>query len=219
MTNATKMGISLSTMIVESIHNAPVLNFAQMIGVVLSGGQSSRMGRDKGLIEANGKPWAKIAFEKLTAVDVPALVSVNQHQLQEYLRYFDKEQLIIDRADLKIQGPLAGVLGAHLSHTNQDILVLACDMINLQPAVLAKLTNEYQQHQPEAIAFKGEHVEPLCAIYSSRALRKIKMQYAGDTLKSHSLKTVLGILETKFLPISKEWQPLFKSINRAEDLR
>jgi len=145
-----------------------------MIGIVLSGGQSSRMGRDKGLVKAMEKTWAEIAVERLAAFGVPVFVSVNTLQLNDYLQYFDRGQLIVDRAELNIQGPLAGVLSAHLLHDDHDLFVFACDMINLQPNVLVKLIEEYQQRQPEAIAFKGGQVEPLCAVYSSRGLKKLK---------------------------------------------
>lgn len=189
-----------------------------MIGIVLSGGQSTRMGQDKGLMMTEGKPWAKIAFEKLRAVGVTALVSVNKQQMQKYLQYFDGEELIVDR-DLDIQGPLNGVLSAHLLHPDHDLMVLACDMINLQSFLLEELAREYKHHQPEAIAFKAESVEPLCAIYSSRGLKKIKMQHTAGFLKNHGLKIALEILDTNYLYVSKENQQFFKSINRAEDFR
>ncbi|HTH54757.1 MAG TPA: NTP transferase domain-containing protein, partial [Cyclobacteriaceae bacterium] len=107
-----------------------------MIGVVLSGGQSSRMGQDKGLIKVDGKPWAKIAFEKLMSLGVPALISVNESQFQKYLSHFNEKELIVDRSNAKIGGPLAGVMSVHLSHPNEDVIVLACDMINVEAVVL-----------------------------------------------------------------------------------
>src|SRR5690348_15042320 len=107
-----------------------------MIGVVLSGGQSSRMGQDKGLMMLHQKVWAKIAFEKLAALSNPALISINESQQKEYLKHFSKKELSVDRSDLKIQGPLAGVLSAHLRHPDQDLMVLACDMLNMQSTLL-----------------------------------------------------------------------------------
>lgn len=175
------------------------------------------MGRDKGLLGVNGKPWAKIALEKLRTLGIPVLVSVNQLQWPDYLQHFRSEELILDRDDLKIHGPLNGVISTHLSQPDHDLIVLACDMINLQPFVLKKLFNEYQRSS-EAIAFKGDSVEPLCAIYSSPGLKKIKALHDSNLLKNFSMKNVLENLETIYLPIDEGWQPLFKSINRAEDL-
>jgi len=39
-----------------------------MIGVVLCGGQSSRMHADKGLIKVQGVTWAEAAFQKMEAL-------------------------------------------------------------------------------------------------------------------------------------------------------
>jgi molybdopterin-guanine dinucleotide biosynthesis protein A len=197
--------------------NDPPINFSAMIGVVLSGGQSSRMGQDKGLIKVDGKPWAKIAFEKLMSLGVPALISVNESQFQKYLSHFNEKELIVDRSNAKIGGPLAGVMSVHLSHPNEDVIVLACDMINVEAVVLKKLNKEYQQHRPEAIAFKGDHIEPLCAIYSARALKKVKEKIDTDSLHRFSMTHLLEISDTLYLPILSEWQTCLKSINRMED--
>lgn len=175
------------------------------------------MGQDKGLIKVDGKPWAKIAFEKLMSLGVPALISVNESQFQKYLSHFDEKELIVDRSSAKIRGPLAGVMSVHLSHPNEDVIVLACDMINVEAVVLKKLNKEYQQHRPEAIAFKGDHIEPLCAIYSARALKKVKEKIDTDSLHRFSMTHLLEISDTLYLPILNEWQTYLRSINRMED--
>ena len=51
-----------------------------MLGVVLSGGQSSRMGTDKGLIKLESKSWAQIALDKLAAFQIPVVVCVDGKQ-------------------------------------------------------------------------------------------------------------------------------------------
>ena len=190
-----------------------------MIGIVLSGGQSSRMGLDKGLMTIQGNVWSKVAFEKLAALSIPSFVSVNNIQLQEYLKHFNRNELFVDRSDLKIQGPLAGVLNAHLLHPDQDVMVLACDMPEMQLQILEKLKREFQAKQPEAIAFKGINIEPLCAIYSKQGLAKIKEEYDSSRLANHSMTSVLEFLKTSYLPIREEWQQSFKNFNHADDLR
>jgi len=190
-----------------------------MIGVVLSGGQSSRMRQDKGLIKLNGETWTKIALDKLTALGLPTLVSVNERQYHEYQKYFDKVQLVVDRPDLGISGPLGGIISAHLSHLSEDLAVLACDMINLKQTVLEKLIAEFQQHQPEAIVYKSERIEPLCAIYSATALKKIYAQHVSHPFENHSIHHLLDILETTYLPLPNEWLSFFRNFNQPADLQ
>lgn len=190
-----------------------------MIGVVLCGGQSSRMGQDKGLIKLNGVTWAKIAFEKLTSLGLPTLVSVNEMQFPKYQKHFGISELVVDHRDLAIQGPLVGVLSAHLANPDQDILVVACDMINLQPIILKKLLDEYQLHPSEAISFKGENIEPLCTIYSAHGLKKIRAKSQSRSLEKNSMRYVLEILHTTYLPFPFEWQSFLRNFNEPADLR
>lgn len=189
-----------------------------MIGVVLSGGQSSRMGQDKGLMKTHEKVWAKIALEKLARLSIPSFVSINEHQQQAYLKHFKNSELLVDSTDINIQGPLAGVLRAHLLRPDQDIMVLACDMLDIQYSVLEKLNKEFHALRPEAIVFQGINIEPLCAVYSAQGLEKINSQHNAGSLKNHSMHFVLDTLQTTYLLVPKDWQPFFKNFNRPEEL-
>ena len=44
-----------------------------MIGVVLCGGNSTRMGSDKGLLKEEEETWAELAGRKLKALQLPVL--------------------------------------------------------------------------------------------------------------------------------------------------
>ena len=48
-----------------------------LLGVVLCGGQSKRMGSDKGLLVKDGKPWAMCIADKLEKAALPVVVSIN----------------------------------------------------------------------------------------------------------------------------------------------
>jgi molybdopterin-guanine dinucleotide biosynthesis protein A len=91
-------------------------------------------------------------------------------------------------------------------------------MLNMQSIVLKKLKQEFQVHRPEAIGFKGSNIEPLCAIYSTQGLTKIKTQYDTNYLRSYSMMSILEILRTNYLPVSEEWQQSFKNFNCVDDL-
>ena len=51
-----------------------------LIGVVLCGGKSSRMGSDKGLLKLNDKTWAELAVKKMEQLRIPVYVSINETQ-------------------------------------------------------------------------------------------------------------------------------------------
>ncbi len=146
-----------------------------MIALVLCGGQSTRMGSDKGLLQPNAKTWAATAADILAEQNLPVQFSVNKNQLAYYSQFFSITDLIVDDETLIVHGPLLGLLSAHLHHPHKNILVLACDMPLMQSSLIKELIVASQQHaDSDAWLYKNnEQPEPLCAIYSSKALSAI----------------------------------------------
>ena len=65
-----------------------------MLGLILCGGQSQRMGSDKGLMKLHEKSWAQLAADKLAAAGIPVKLSVNEQQLSLYADIFSKDELL-----------------------------------------------------------------------------------------------------------------------------
>ncbi len=190
-----------------------------MLGVILAGGLSTRMGQDKGLLELQGKKWVVSAYEQFSTLNIDAVVSIREQQLTSYALHFDKNNLIADLSGSPTNGPLAGILSVHSRFSRQDIIVLACDMVNMKSFVIERLMHEYDEHKNEAITFKGEkYPEPLCAIYSARGLKKIASRYSNGELKNFSMVHVLDQLDTHYLPLPQEWQSCFANFNESRHL-
>lgn len=107
------------------------------LGVVLCGGESKRMGRDKGLLLENGRPWCRIAFDLLASLLPRVVVSIHPHQRSQYEAHFAPEQLVEDRYPR--MGPLGGLLSVHDSFPQEDLAVLACDMIRMERGLYGRL--------------------------------------------------------------------------------
>src|SRR6267142_1806341 len=104
----------------------------KMIGVVLCGGKSLRMGRDKGLlVSGNGNVWAEIMKEKLSQISLRSVLSINSSQKENYLQYFNGKDLVVDSPEVDGQSPVIGLINKHLKYPDHDLLVLACDMIKM----------------------------------------------------------------------------------------
>jgi molybdopterin-guanine dinucleotide biosynthesis protein A len=91
-----------------------------MNGLILSGGQSSRMGREKRLIQYHGKTQEAYLFELLGKFCEKVFVSLNANQHSNYPYIYD--------AYHEMNSPLVGILSAFQHEPEQAWLVVACDM-------------------------------------------------------------------------------------------
>lgn len=190
-----------------------------MIGVVLCGGKSSRMGTDKGLLTEGDKTWSQIAREKLSSLSLHCVVSINSSQKDTYSSLFSEDQLIIDK-ELDAKGPLLGLLSVHDQFVNEDLFILSCDLPKMEVSVLQSLMRAYRKfHQFDSYVFNNSvYSEPLCGIYTSNGLKKISSAVKEGKLTSHRMKDALNLLDTNYLPLKEEWKSFFQNINSPADL-
>lgn len=133
------------------------------LGLVLAGGESRRMGRDKALLVRDGQSQLAHIAALLDGVTDGVFVSARREQSDEPER--SRFATIIDRyEDI---GPVAGILSALDEHPDTDWLVVACDLPNIDAETLAYLLNNRSDEKPFT-AFRSSHdnlPEPLCAVY------------------------------------------------------
>jgi len=134
-------------------------------GLVLAGGESRRMGRDKALLIRDGRSQLAHIAALLEGITERVYVSSRQEQQDDPER--SRFENIVDRyADI---GPVAGILSAMDAHPNINWLVVACDLPNIDAATLSFLLEKSDPEQ-SFTAFKSNYdglPEPLCALYRS----------------------------------------------------
>jgi molybdopterin-guanine dinucleotide biosynthesis protein A len=136
---------------------------APLYGLVLAGGRSTRMQRDKATLAYHGRTQLEWAMDLIAPFVERAFVSVRPDQTQDPVRA--KFPQIVDQQDNL--GPIAGILSAQAAHPEAAWLVLACDLPYLDAATLKHLIWARQADRP-ATAYRSSHdglPEPLCAIY------------------------------------------------------
>ena len=134
-------------------------------GLVLAGGESRRMGRDKALLRRDGTSQLARIAALLEKVTDRVFVSTRSEQQGEAER--SRFAQIVDR--YKDIGPIAGILSAMDEYPEVDWLVVACDLPNIDVATLRYLLENRSAEQPFT-AFRSSHdglPEPLCALYLS----------------------------------------------------
>lgn len=192
-----------------------------MVGIILCGGQSSRMGSDKGLlVSSEGQLWAQTAINKMAAMQIPVSLVVNRLQYASYAAAFAGTPIITDNEKLELHGPLLGVLSAHLQYPVQHLFALACDMPLMETSVLTELYNKYMESDAyDAFVFTNEEEpEPLCAIYCAKGLAAIADMHKKGLLKRHSMKSMIENLNVCFVPITSEQKKYFTNVNAHADL-
>lgn len=186
-----------------------------LYGLVMCGGQSSRMGRDKGLIKTTNTSWVEKSYALLQSLGLPTYISINESQRDNY--QFNEERCILDKNIAN--GPLRGLLSAHQEHPSKDFFILACDMQLMTQDTLKKVEEAYRKHllHIEAIAYKNlGQLEPLCGIYTHNALEKANKRLHQGSLTSFSLKNILNSVNTYFLNTALE-DP-FHNLNTEADI-
>jgi molybdopterin-guanine dinucleotide biosynthesis protein A len=148
-----------------------------VFALVLAGGLSSRMQRDKATLEYGGKSQLERACE-LAARHVPRVfVSVRAAQAADPARAH--HPLIVD--SVAGEGPIVGIRSALAAQPDAAWLVLACDLPFLSDAALTQLLAE-RDLGASATAFRSTHdglPEPLCAVWEPRSAAELDAFQAG----------------------------------------
>ena len=131
-------------------------NAPPLFGLVLAGGRSTRMGRDKATLSyGDDTPQLERAVALLKRYVAQVFVSVRADQAADPLR----ARFAQIKDTHENIGPIAGLLAAQSQHPEAAWLVLACDLPLLDDASLAHLVAGRDAALPE----------PLCAIYEPRS--------------------------------------------------
>jgi len=135
-------------------------------GLVLAGGRSSRLARDKGSIDYHGVSQASWALDLLTGLCEQRFVSVRRAQLA--LPAYRDLPCIVDREPS--EGPASGLAAAFEREPGFAWLLVAADMPLLTRSLIERLAAE---RDARGIVTAFRHAdgtpEPLCAIFEPTA--------------------------------------------------
>jgi len=190
-----------------------------MLGVVLCGGQSSRMGSDKGLLMFNDKTWTQKAIDTLDNFQIHVVISVNKNQYKDYSSIFRVDTIIPDDPSLQLHGPLYGLLSVHLKYPEEDLLILACDMPLIDSELIKQLLTKYSNETADAFIYTTDgEPEPMPGIYKSKGLAYVHHLYSNNQLPKHSMKFMLEHISTCISPLLADKKDCFRNFNTHTEL-
>ena len=187
---------------------------AKFAGFILAGGRSSRMGRDKAMLEIDGLTMIDRAIDLVRRVGVEPVVvgSVGESSRKPGGR------VISD--DWPGAGPLGGIATALRDTQASWNLVVACDMPYLTKNWMEFLMCRASTALGDAVVPMNESgAEPLCAIYHQRGETAIR-----DALENGVRKVTDGLAKLRVEYVERdEWKGfdpdglLFKNMNEPAD--
>src|SRR3954447_6439712 len=143
-----------------------------ILGAVLVGGKSRRMGRDKALIEIDGRPLVERVADVLVASGCAPVVAIGPAESSARIEHVD---------DLwPGAGPLGGVLTA-LSLASPAIVV-ACDLPRLDVQTVNALSDAAaaalaRGHHIDAVMARSDRPEPLCALWFGGSREHLRRRF------------------------------------------
>jgi molybdopterin-guanine dinucleotide biosynthesis protein A len=139
-----------------------------LFGLVLSGGLSTRMGKDKGSLVYHSLDQRSHCSQLLKPFCDDVFVSIRKEQ--ESLLSSELKPIFDSSAGI---GPAAGILAAHLRFPEVAWLILACDM----PGITLQTVEHLVRHRDffrAATCYFLSGVEPLFAIWEHKALTHLR---------------------------------------------
>jgi molybdenum cofactor guanylyltransferase len=153
-----------------------------LAGFVLAGGKSTRMGRDKALLEIEGEPLAARTGRIVKEAAGSAVIIGDPRRYR-----FPGFEIIAD--EIPGLGPIGGLLTA-LEHSRAPWnLIVACDMPSITVEALRQLIAGIENAGPAlaVVPLSERGVEPLCAIYHRECLPEVRRAIRANRLRMKDL--------------------------------
>lgn len=177
-----------------------------VVGVVLAGGAGSRMG--------GAKPDAVLAGRPLLAYPVAALRGAGLERVAVVAKgeapLPDVGPVESWREPGEPRHPLVGIVEALRRANGAAVIVLACDLPLVTPALVRALAEADAAGAPAVVARAGTMLQPVCARYEPAALGRLR-GFDPDA----RLVTQVEAIGPALLDVEVE---LLRNVNRPDDL-
>jgi molybdenum cofactor guanylyltransferase len=187
-------------------------NEEKINGIILAGGKSSRMGRDKGLIDIGGKRLIDRALELISPFCEEIIISTASE------KYADLGfQCIPD--EITGTGPIGGIYSALKASSRDANFVLSFDMPFIPGKLIEYILMKKGDGQIAVPLESSGFYQPLCGFYHRSVVPVIEEMMRNEDYK---LIDLFGKVEFKPINISTSLEfystHIFLNINRQEDI-
>jgi molybdopterin-guanine dinucleotide biosynthesis protein A len=204
-----------------------VLPFGQRYAIVLSGGQSKRLGAgvEKALTPLEGRPLIEYVLDAVTPVVAETIIVVKTEPQMEAIRDAcnGRYRFTFALDESVASSPLIGALAGFRRAIGGLSLLLPCDAPLLCPDVLSLLLRLGSSYEAVVPRWPNGNIEPLHATYEAAAAAKefAEAVEAGELRMYDGIKRLANVfyVPTNSLRRLDPCLQTFENVNTAEDLR
>ncbi|ADU31572.1 molybdenum cofactor guanylyltransferase [Evansella cellulosilytica] len=202
-------------------HDATKRNLLPLTGVILAGGRSRRMGKDKALLKVSGKTTIERITNIVTKTCQKTLIISNDIDKYQFLNKKIVKDMYVGK------GPLAGIHAGLRAANTEWCFFIANDMPLITRSIvfdLYEISKEYSQCDAIVPRVKGR-IHPLCAFYKTSALRKVESCLEKEELKMSNFLSKINVHEVVEKPLyekgysEEELDRIFFNMNEPCDYR
>ncbi len=183
--------------------------------VILAGGKSSRMGKNKELLSINNRRLVETQISKLETLFDEVIVITNNPM------YYKKYNCKTYKDEIKGKGPIGGIYSGLINSSSRYAYFLACDMPVINKKYIKYMKTKLDKNNKKtAITLLGEWIEPFNAFYSKELILELESYIKKGGLSIHELvknTDSFFIEEYKAREFSHNWD-MFINFNTKEDI-
>lgn len=195
--------------------------------IILCGGQSRRMGQDKGSMIIQDKPMINHILSTLNnEIKEVIIVLNNKDRIDKYKNFIKKEdynfKITFAEDEIKNIGPMSGILTGLMHITSDYALILPCDSPYVTEKLIENIFNELDSDHQAIVPYhdsknKLKTSEPLHSVYNKNIIPEIEELISDDILH---IKGLIEKIDTKFILIDnkKLLKKEFRNLNRPSDV-
>ncbi|WP_019241117.1 MULTISPECIES: molybdenum cofactor guanylyltransferase [Bacillus] len=172
--------------------------------IILAGGKSSRMGKNKALLTVFDQTNIENIVKKCQEVASEVLIVTNESSQYEFLNV----PLVKDR--YKDCGPLAGLEAGLQAAKYDKCMLIACDMPFIQPNIMETLIRSFEDFDAVVPNIEGK-LHPLFAAYRKSCIQPIEKRLHD---RKHKMRELFNDIQVKFMT-EEELSLNFKDANYA----
>lgn len=181
--------------------------------IILAGGKSRRMGKNKAFLKVDGQSFIKVLLEKIMTFD-ERLIVANDVELYKFTEATTIKDIYPDK------GPLCGLYTGLQAMKGHRSLVVTVDTPLLTEALLDYLWSLGDNVDCVIPVVDGRR-QPLCAVYNKSALPVIEEAVKRDERRVQSVLDQLKVREVteEELQVFGDPKLLLSNINTPEEYR